>query len=210
MNGLFLWVFNGNFNILNAGFADVNSFFFLAPWLLLFLIPAITMKSFADEFNNGTIEILQTKPIGNWQVVLGKFWASFLLIIIAIIPTFVYVYSVDSLANPKENIDFGSIIGSYFGLLFLAATYSAIGLFSSSLTKNQIVAFITSICITFFLFYGLDEIADLFQSISISKLGISEHFKSISRGVLDTRDIIYFVSVTLFFLFVTKTRLENE
>ena len=210
MNGLFLWVFNGGFNILNAGFADVNSFFFLAPWLLLFLIPAITMKSFADEFNNGTIEILQTKPISNWQIVLGKFWASFLLIIIAILPTFIYVYTINALANPEGNIDFGSILGSYFGLLFLAATYSAIGLFSSSLTKNQIVAFITSICITFFLFYGLDEIADLFQSITISKLGINEHFKSISRGVLDTRDIIYFVSVTIFFLFITKTRLENE
>lgn len=210
MNGLFLWVFNGEFNILNAGFADVNSFFFLAPWLLLFLIPAITMKSFADEFNNGTIEILQTKPISNWQIVLGKFWASFLLIIIAILPTFIYAYTINVLANPYGNIDFGSILGSYFGLLFLAATYSAIGLFSSSLTKNQIVAFITSICITFFLFYGLDEIADLFKSITISKLGINEHFKSISRGVLDTRDIIYFVSVTIFFLFITKTRLENE
>ncbi len=210
MNGLFLWVFNGEFNILNAGFADINSFFFLAPWLLLFLIPAITMKSFADEFNNGTIEILQTKPVSNWQIVLGKFWASLLLISIAILPTFLYIYTINSLANPEGNIDFGSIIGSYFGLLFLTATYSAIGLFSSSLTKNQIIAFITSICITFFLFYGLDEISDLLQSLSISKLGINEHFKSISRGVLDTRDIIYFISVTLFFLFITKTRLENE
>jgi ABC-2 type transport system permease protein len=210
MNGLFLWVFNGDFNLLNAGFADVNSFFFLAPWLLLFLIPAITMKSFADEFNNGTIEILQTKPISNWQIVLGKFWASFLLIIIAILPTSIYVYTINELANPKGNIDFGSIIGSYFGLLFLGATYAAIGLFSSSLTKNQIVAFITSVCITFFLFYGLDEIADLLTSISISKLGINEHFKSISRGVLDTRDIIYFVSVTAFFLFITKSRLDYE
>ena len=132
------------------------------------------------------------------------------MIIIAIIPTLIYVYTINELANPKGNIDFGSIIGSYFGLLFLGATYSAIGLFSSSLTKNQIVAFITSICITFFMFYGLDEIADLFTSISISKLGINEHFKSISRGVLDTRDIIYFVSVTAFFLFITKSRLDHE
>lgn len=210
LNGLFLWVFNGEFNILNAGFADINSFFFLAPWLFLFLIPAITMKSFADEFNNGTIEILQTKPISNWKIVLGKFWASFLLIVISILPTFIYVFSINSLANPEGNIDFGTIIGSYFGLLFLGATYAAIGLFASSLSKNQIVAFIISICITFFLFYGLDEIASLFQNIAILKLGISEHFKSISRGVIDTRDIIYFISITAFFLFITKTKLDNE
>lgn len=212
ISGLFLWVFKDDFNILNAGFADINPFFYLAPWLFLFLIPAITMKSFADEFNNGTIELLKTKPISNWQIVLGKFWASLLLVIIAILPTFTYVYTVSELANPVENLDFGSIIGSYIGLLFLAATYTAIGLFTSTLSKNQIVAFILGVLITFLLYYGFDAIANSFENeaISIQRIGINSHFKSISRGVIDSRDLVYFFSVTFFFLFITKTRLENE
>lgn len=212
INGLFLFIFNDDFNILNAGFADVTPFFYLAPWVFLFLIPAITMKSFADEFNTGTIELLKTKPLSNWQIVLGKFWASLLLVFVAIIPTFMYVFTVYKLGNPIGNIDFGTTIGSYFGLLFLAATYTAIGLFTSTLSKNQIVAFIIGIFITFFLFFGFDAIATSFgtNSLAIQNLGINEHFKSISRGVIDTRDIIYFASVTFFFLFITKTRLENE
>lgn len=212
ISGLFLWVFKDDFNILNAGFADINPFFYLAPWLFLFLIPAITMKSFADEFNNGTIELLKTKPITNWQIVMGKFWASLLLVIFAIIPTFTYVYTISELGNPIGNIDFGSIIGSYIGLLFLAATYTAVGLFTSTLSKNQIVAFILGVLITFILFYGFDAISNSFENnaISIQKIGINAHFKSISRGVIDSRDLLYFISVTFFFLFITKTRLENE
>ena len=212
INGLFLFIFNDDFNILNAGFADVNSLFYLAPWVFLFLIPAITMKSFADEFNTGTIELLKTKPISDWQIVLGKFLASLLLVIIAIIPTFVYVFTVYKLGNPVGNIDFGSTIGSYFGLLFLVSTYTAIGLFTSTLSKNQIVAFILGVFITFFLFYGFDALSNSFgsDSLTIKKLGINEHFKSISRGVIDTRDLIYFLSVTFFFLFITKIRLDNE
>ncbi|TYP96263.1 protein involved in gliding motility GldF [Tenacibaculum adriaticum] len=212
VNGLFLWVFKDNFNILNAGFADLNSFFYLAPWLFLFLIPAITMKSFADEFNSGTIEILKTKPLSDWQIVLGKFIASLLLVVIALIPTFTYVYTIYQLGNPVGNLDVGSTIGSYLGLLFLAATYTSVGLFTSTLSKNQIVAFILSVFITFFLFYGFDAIANLFGNLSytVKQLGINEHFKSISRGVIDTRDLIYFVSVTFFFLFITKLQLENE
>lgn len=212
INGLFLFIFDDDFNILNAGFADVTPFFYLAPWVFLFLIPAITMKSFADEFNTGTIELLKTKPISDWQIVLGKFFASLLLVCVAIIPTFIYVYTVYQLGNPIGNIDFGSTIGSYIGLLFLAATYTAVGLFTSTLSKNQIVAFILGVFITFFLFYGFDAIATSFgdSSLTIQQLGINEHFKSISRGVIDTRDIIYFLSVTFFFLFMTKTRLENE
>ncbi|MEE9407867.1 MAG: gliding motility-associated ABC transporter permease subunit GldF [Polaribacter sp.] len=212
INGLFLWVFKDNYNILNAGFADINPFFFLAPWVFLFLIPAITMKSFADEFNNGTIELLKTKPISDWQIVLGKFWASLLLVVVALIPTLTYVYTVYQLGNPIGNLDFGSTIGSYIGLLFLASTYTAIGLFTSTLSKNQIVAFILGVFITFILFYGFDAVSTSFgnESITVKKIGINEHFKSISRGVIDTRDIIYFISVTVFFLFITKTRLENE
>lgn len=211
INGLFLWFFKDDFNILNAGFADLNPFFFLAPWVFLFLIPAITMKSFADEFNNGTIELLMTKPISNWQIVLGKFCASLLLVIVALIPTLTYIYTVYQLGNPVGNIDLGTTIGSYIGLLFLAATYTAIGLFTSTTSKNQIVAFILGLFITFILFYGFDAIANsLDNNLTIQKLGINEHFKSISRGVIDTRDLIYFISVTVFFLFITKTRLDNE
>ncbi|WP_299683285.1 gliding motility-associated ABC transporter permease subunit GldF [uncultured Tenacibaculum sp.] len=212
VNGLFLWVFNDNFNILNAGYADLNSFFYLAPWLFLFLIPAITMKSFADEYNLGTIEILKTKPLTNWNIILGKFSASLILVIIALLPTLTYVYSIYTLGNPEGNFDSGSLIGSYFGLLFLASAYTAIGLFTSTLSKNQIIAFILGIVISFFMFYGFDSIASLSNSSNyyIRNFGFNEHFKSISRGVIDTRDLIYFISITFIFLFITKTRLENE
>lgn len=207
--GLFLWVFKGNYNILNAGFADLTTFFYLAPWLFVFLIPAITMKSFADEFNNGTIEILKTKPLHDWQIVLGKFFAVLLLVIITLIPTFSYFYTIYQLGNPIGNLDIGSTIGSYLGLLFLAATYTSIGLFTSTLSKNQIVAFILGVTITFFIFYGFDAIGDLFNNYTIKLMGVNEHFKSISRGVIDTRDIIYFITVTTFFLFITKNQLHN-
>jgi len=211
VNGLFLWVFKDDLNILNAGFADLNSFFLLAPWILLFLIPAITMKSFADELNSGTIETLKTKPISDWEIVLGKFSASLLLIIVALAPTLTYIYTIIQLGNPVGNIDFGSTIGSYLGLLLLAATYTSIGLFTSTFSKNQIVAFILGVFITFFFFYGFDAIASLFPSNSytVQLFGINEHFKSISRGVIDTRDVIYFASVSTFFLLLTKNQLRN-
>jgi len=154
LNGLFLWIFDDEFNILNAGFADLNSFFYLSPWILLFLIPAITMKMFSDEFQTGTIEILQTQPISNWQIVLGKFLASLLLIVVAILPTSVYVYSISELGNPVGNIDLGSTLGSYLGLLFLAASYASIGLYTSTLSKNQIVAFVLGVLIVFLLYYA--------------------------------------------------------
>jgi ABC-2 type transport system permease protein len=210
VNGLFLWVFKDDLNILNAGFADLNSFFLIAPWILLFLIPAITMKSFADELHSGTIETLKTKPITDWQIVLGKFSASLLLIIVALLPTLTYVYTVLQLGNPIGNLDIGSTLGSYIGLLLLATTYTSVGLFTSTFSKNQIVAFILGVCITFFLFYGFDAIASLFSnSYSVQLFGMNEHFKSISRGVIDTRDVLYFVSVTSFFLVLTKNQLRN-
>ncbi len=211
INGLFLWFFNDDFNILNAGFADISPFFYLTPWVFLFLIPAITMKSFADELNNGTIEILKTKPLSDWKIVMGKFWASLLLTIITILPTLSYVFTVYQLGNPIGNIDFGSTIGSYIGILFLAATYTSVGLFTSTLSKNQIISFILGVFITFFLFYGFDAISTSSgnNSFWIQKIGINEHFKSISRGVIDTRDLVYFVSVTTFFLFITKICLKK-
>ena len=212
MNGLFLWVFEDDFNILNAGFADLNSFFYLSPWILLFLIPAITMKMFSDEFQTGTIEILQTQPITNWQIVLGKFFASLLLIIIAILPTFVYIYSVSELGSPVGNIDLGSTLGSYLGLILLAATYAAIGLFTSTLSKNQIVAFIIGVLIIFLIYYGFDATSSLFgdSSYTVQLFGMNEHYKSISRGVIDTRDLLYFFSVIGFFLYLTQQKLSNE
>lgn len=210
INGLFLWVFNDDFNILNAGFADLNSFFYLAPWVLLFLIPAITMKTFADEFQSGTIEILITKPISTWSIVLGKFLAVLLLVLMAMIPTLVYVYSIYQLGNPIGSIDFGSTITSYIGLLFLASSYASIGIFTSTLSKNQIIAFLLGLLLIFFLYYGFDAISNLFEnSYTIKLFGMSEHFKSMSRGVIDTRDLFYFTSVTIFFLFITKKTIDQ-
>ena len=212
VNGLFLWVFNDELNVLNAGFADLTSFFYFTPWLLLFLVPAITMKTFSDEFQTGTIEILKTKPITYFQIVLGKFFAVVLLIMIAIIPTFTYVYSINQLGNPIGNIDYGSTIGSYTGLFLLASSFASIGIFSSSITKNQIAAFLTGALIIFFFYFGFDAVANLFGSLSyaVKLFGMNEHFKSISRGVLDTRDILYFFSIIVFFLFITKQKLTNE
>lgn len=212
INGVFLFIFKDDFNILNAGFADVNAFFYLSPWVFLFLIPALTMKSFSEEQNTGTIELLKTQPLTHWQIVLGKFWASLLLVIVAIIPTFVYVFTVYQLGNPVGNIDMGSTVGSYIGLIFLAGTYTSIGLYTSSLSSNQIVAFILSILITFTLFYGFDALSILFPKnyFAIQKIGINAHFKSISRGVVDTRDLLYFLSVIGFFLFLTKKRVDHE
>ena len=210
INGLYLWVFKGDFNILNAGFADLNSFFFIAPWFFLFLIPAITMRSFSDEFRLGTIEILKTKPLTDWQIVLGKYFGALLLIIIALLPTLIYVYSIIQLGNPVGNIDIGSTIGSYIGLLFLASAYTSVGLFTSTLSNNQIVAFIVAVMISFFLFYGFEALADLGISETLRNFGMNTHFKSIGRGIIDTRDIVYFISIALFFLFLTKLKLKVE
>ncbi len=210
INGLFLWIFDDDFNILNAGFADLNSFFYLAPWVLLFLIPVLTMKMFADEFQTGTIEILKTTPLSNWEIVLGKFWASLLLILIAIAPTFIYVYTAFQLGSPSGNIDLGSTIGSYLGLFLLAGSYAAIGLFASTFSKNQIVSFLVGVFITFLLFYGFDASASIFKGseYTVKLFGINEHFKSISRGVIDTRDVTYFLSLIFFFLFITQQKIS--
>ena len=212
INGLFLWVFDDDFNILNAGFADLTSFFYLAPWILIFLIPAITMKTFADEFRSGTIEILKTRPITNVTIVLGKFFAILTLLIIVLIPTFVYAYSIHELGNPVGNLDYGSISGSYIGLLLLASSFASIGIFTSTLTKNQVVAFLLGICVVFLFYYGFDAVSSLFgdYSYTIKLFGMNEHFKSVSRGVIDSRDVLYFMSIIIFFLFVSKQKLTNE
>ena len=209
-NGLFLWIFKGDFNILDAGFSDLNSFFFIAPWFFLFLIPAITMRSFSDEFRLGTIEILKTKPITNWQIINGKFFGALVLIVLALIPTLIYIFSINTLGGEIGVLDSGSTVGSYIGLLFLASSYTSIGLFTSTLSNNQIVSFILAVIICFLLYYGFDAFADFNIIDGIQNLGMKSHFDSISRGVVDTRDLIYFISTTLFFLFLTHLKLTQE
>jgi ABC-2 type transport system permease protein len=211
LNGLFLWVFEGDYNILNSGFADLSPFFTIAPWILIFLIPAVTMRSFSDEKKQGTLELLLTKPLSLWQIVNGKFLGAMLLIVIAIIPTFIYVYVISTLGMPAGNIDMGSTMGSYFVLLFLIAAYSAIGIFTSTLSENQIVAFILSVFLCFFLYFAFDGLSTYLPGVEnfISSLGMDSHFKSMSRGVLDTRDILYFVSVTIAFLSFTVFKLKS-
>ena len=211
LNGLFLWVFDGEYNILKSGFADLSPFFTLSPWILIFLIPAVTMRSFSDERKQGTIELLFTKPLSVWQIVNGKFLGAFLLIVIAIIPTFVYVYVISSLGMPEGNIDMGSTMGSYFGLLFLVSAYTSIGIFTSTLSENQIVAFILSVFLCFIFYHGFKGIADYAKGFEdgVARIGMDYHFKSMSRGVLDTRDILYFVSVTVVFLSMTVFKLKS-
>ena len=211
LNGLLLWVFEGDYNILKSGFADLSPFFTLAPWILIFLIPAVTMRSFSDEMKQGTLELLLTKPLSIWQIVNGKFFGAMVLIVIAIIPTFIYVKVISSLGMPEGNIDMGSTMGSYFGLLFLIAAYCAIGIFTSTLSNNQIVGFILSVFLCFLFYFGLEGLATSIPSIEnfISKLGMDNHFKSMSRGVLDTRDILYFVSLTILFLSLTVFKLKS-
>ena len=211
LNGLFLWIFDGEYNILNSGFADLSPFFTISPWILIFLIPAVTMRSFSDEMKQGTLELLLTKPLSIWQIVNGKFFGAVLLIVIAIIPTFIYVYVISSLGMPEGNIDMGSTIGSYFGLLFLISSYTAIGIFTSTLSDNQIVAFLLAVFLCFFFYFGFDGIATYLPSIEnfISNLGMNSHFKSMSLGVIDTRDLMYFVSITILFLSLTVFKLKS-
>jgi ABC-2 type transport system permease protein len=211
LNGLFLWVFQGEYNILNTGFADMTPFFTLSPWILIFLIPAVTMRSFSDEKKQGTLELLLTKPLSIWEIVNGKFLGALLLIVMAIIPTFIYVVAISRLGMPEGNIDMGSTIGAYFGLAFLIAAYSAIGIFASTLSDNQIVAFIISVFVCFFFYFGFEGLASITTTYStmISALGMQDHFKSMGRGVIDTRDILYFVSLTVLFLSLTVYKLKS-
>jgi len=214
ISGLFLFVFSGPYNILDNGFADVAPFFELAPWIFIFLIPAITMKSFSEEYKQGTMELLLTRPIGIWNLVWGKYLGAFFLCVIAIIPTFIYVFTISQLGDPVGNFDVGATLGSYFGLFLLAFTYTSIGLFSSALSQNQITAFIIAVFLCFFFFFAFEGLAgyNLFgdSAYGIEYLGISHHYKSMSRGVIDTRDIIYFLSLITLFLTLTYLRVQPE
>ena len=211
LNGLFLWVMDGSYNILKSGYNDLTPFFKLAPWVLLLLVPAVTMKSFSEERKQGTLELLFTKPLSIWQIVFGKFLGTFVLILLALIPTLIYVFLLNPYGNPPGNLDFGSIIGAYLGLFFLIASYTAIGVFASTLSENQIVAFLLAIIFCFLLFVGFDELTALLKLThnSVEKWGMNYHFESISRGVLDTRDFIYFLSLTLVFMAATVYQLKT-
>ncbi len=203
LNGLFLWLFKGEFNILDYGFADLSSFFLLAPWILIFLIPAVTMRSFSDEKKQGTLELLLTKPVSQAHIVLGKYFGALILIIMALLPTLFYLLTIYQLGSPVGNLDVGSILGSYFGLLFLIASYTAIGVFASTISDNQIVAFISSVFLCLVFYIGFEGVAEFTSNVFIEQLGMSTHYNSMSRGVIDTRDILYFLSITLLFIVLT-------
>ena len=198
-------------NILDFGYATLDRFFQLAPWILLLLIPAITMRSFAEEFKTGTFEILQTRPLTRWQIVFGKYFGSLVVVIIALLPTIIYYFSVQQLSS-GEGIDTGATIGSYFGLVFLASVFTAIGICSSSFTSNAVIAFIIGLVACALFYYGFSAIS-LMPALSggpdyyLEMIGIDFHYRSISRGVVDTRDMIYFISVILLFLSIANRNL---
>jgi ABC-2 type transport system permease protein len=215
--GVFMWIIpseGGGSNVLDNGFANIDPLFFIAPWVYLFLIPAITMRSFSEEKKTGTIELLLTRPLTDLQIVLAKYFAGFTLVLISLLPTLIYYYSVHVLGYPKGNIDTGGMWGSYVGLLFLGAGFVSIGVFASAIAENQVIAFIIALLLCFFCYIGFDYIAQsgffgkydaLFKS-----LGINDHYVSMSRGVIDTRDTLYFISVITLFNLLTKLVLESR
>jgi ABC-2 type transport system permease protein len=211
INGVFLWVFEGEYNIINSGFSDLTPFFTLAPWILIFLIPAVTMRSFSEEKKQGTLELLLTKPLSIWEIVNGKFLGALLLIIMTIVPTCIYVLVISNFGMPQGNLDIGSTTGSYFGLIFLVTAYSAIGIFTSTLSENQIVSFIIAVFLSFIFYFGFEGMSGLLSEFSnlIASFGMQNHYKSMSRGVLDTRDLLYFVSITVLFLSFTVYNLKS-
>lgn len=212
--GLLMWVFPGDLNILESEYASLSPLFTVAPWIFIFLIPSVTMRLFADENKSGTIELLLTKPLTDLQIILAKYFAGVVLVLLVLIPTIVFYFSIYFLGSPIGNIDVGGSWGSYLGLLFLASGFVAVGLFASSLSDNQVIAFIISVFLCFILFIGFDFISslELFGSIDllIMKLGINEHYSSMSRGVIDSRDAFYFLSLTAIFLMFTKIKLSSR
>ena len=214
MNAAFLWLFDGPFNLLDSGYAQLDGLFMLSPWVFLFLLPAIAMRMLAEERRTGTLEWLLTKPLSEWDIVLGKWLAGMLLVFLAILPTVVYAISLYQLGNPVGNLDLGSTLGSYVGLFFLASVYLSISLFTSAITDNQIVAFVLGLLLCLFLYAGFDQLAALSvlkdQGLFIMRLGISEHYTSISRGVLDSRDLVYFLGTSLLFLGAARTALQSR
>lgn len=214
LNGLFIWVFPGDFNVPETGYASLDPMFVLAPWVFLFLVPAVTMRLFSDEKRAGTIELLFTRPLTELQIILAKYFSGIVLVLLSLVPTIIYYISVYKLGDPVGNIDSGGFWGSFIGLIFLAAVYVAIGLFTSSLSDNQIISFVLGVLGCFIFFLGFESIADLvmsgFWENLFSSLGIAHHYNSMARGVIDTRDVIYFISVIAIFILFTKIVLESR
>lgn len=211
---LFLWIIP-NYSMLEYGYASMERFFDIAPWLLLLLVPAVTMRSFADEFRTGTIEWLSTKPVSDLEIILGKYLATVALIFFALLPTLIYVYTINNLSYPDISIDRGAIIGSYVGLFFLAATFAAVGVFCSSLTANQVVGFLVSLLACYVLYTGFEQLSKLPKFAEgidyyLSMVGMEFHYNSISRGLIDSRDVIYFISVIAFFISLTRFSLTSR
>jgi len=203
VNSLFMWIFPGEWNIFDNGYAGLDTLFLLSPWIFLFLVPAVTMRRSAEEKRLGTIELIFSRPITERGIIWGKYLASVVLVLLALLPGIIYYFSVYQLGEVPGNLDKGGTIGAYTGLFFLASVYAAAGIFASSLTDNQVIAFITAVLLCFMLFMGFESVAYLpglrnFDEFII-RLGINEHYKSMSRGVLDIRDIIYFVSTVIIF-----------
>ena len=212
--GLFIWVFPNINNVLYSNMASLQGLFNTSQFLFLFLVPAITMRTFAEEKRSGTLELILTKPLTDSQIIVAKFLASLTLLIIALLPTLLYIISVYNLGSPPGNIDMGSTWGSYLGLIFLGATYISIGIFASSITSNQIVAFVLAAPLCFIMYFGFEFIYgfEILGSMGffIKTLGIDYHYNSISRGVVDSRDIIYFISVIVVFLMAARISLLSR
>lgn len=208
INSLFMWIFPGEWNIFDNGYAGLDTLFLLSPWVFLFLVPAVTMKMFAEEKRLGTIELIFSKPITERGIIWGKYLASVLLVLLALLPCLIYYISIYMLGETPGNLDNGGTWGAFIGLFFLASVYTSAGIFASSLTDNQVIAFIIAVLICFVMFMGFDSIAYLpvLKNLDefIIRLGINEHYKSISRGVLDIRDVIYFASVVTIFNEATR------
>ncbi len=213
INGVFLFVLNDS-SIFEFGYASLDKFFELAPWVLMFLVPAITMRSLSEEFRAGTFEILKTKPLSSWQIVLGKYFSILIVLLLAILPTIIYIITIKAL-SAQGGIDGGGILGSYIGLFFLVAVFAAIGLCCSGFTNNAVVAFLISAFSCLILYFGFNALSKLpfFENGAdyyIEMLGIDFHYRSISRGVLDTRDLVYFISVIFIFLLTTVKSLYKK
>ncbi|MCB2407773.1 gliding motility-associated ABC transporter permease subunit GldF [Hymenobacter lucidus] len=210
--GLFVWVFPDS-SVLEYGYADLQTLFNMAPWIFLFLIPAITMRTFAEEKKAGTIELLLTRPLTDGQIIGGKYLACLLLALLALVPTLLYYYSVYQLGNPAGNIDSAATVGSYIGLALLAAVFAAIGIFASAITRDQIIAFLVAVVGCFLVYSGFDSLASVFDgglAYYIGQLGIAAHYRDISKGLIDSRDLLYFLSLIAGLLLATRLVLQSR
>ncbi|UII23348.1 gliding motility-associated ABC transporter permease subunit GldF [Fulvivirga ligni] len=211
--GLLMWVFPDT-SVLEYGYADMETLFVLGPYVFMFLIPAITMRMFAEEKRGGTIELLLTKPLTDWQIIFGKYLSGLVLVIFAIVPTIIYYWSVYQLGSPVGNIDTAGVMGSYVGLVLLGAVFTAIGIFSSVISTNQIVSFIVAVFFCFIVYSGFGSIASINNwgafSALIEQLGILYHYDALSKGLIDSRDVIYFLSVISVVLLATKLVLSSR